>query len=243
MLAFAETQFSANEVGGTVTGFPCAGPVTQVYGIQSVTGSIHAGTDIGVPSGTKIRTPADGTVDGVYTWGTFGNWVVVYHGWDNELGCELYAVYAHLMQFNVIAGQSVFTGDLLGLSDNTGLSTGPHLHWGISRDKYISGDYRRCFDPYFFVQRAINGGDMPEYTVGLMLVANGDFRTMLSVYDGLSKAGFFANLDATDPINPIDPDHPEADDLNDSVVRVKRITWLAFNKELGPSAWKMVKGS
>jgi murein DD-endopeptidase MepM/ murein hydrolase activator NlpD len=54
-----------------------------------------------------------------------GNAIVIDHGWGVFSG--LY----HLQSFNVTVGQVVHQGDLVALSDNTGLSTGAHLHWDI----------------------------------------------------------------------------------------------------------------
>ena len=54
-----------------------------------------------------------------------GNAIVIDHGWG------VYSGLYHLSEFKVVAGQQVKQGDLVGLSGNTGLSTGAHLHWDI----------------------------------------------------------------------------------------------------------------
>ncbi len=57
-----------------------------------------------------------------------GNMVIIDHGGG------LYSGYAHLSSFNVSEGQMVEAGDIVGMSGNTGLSTGPHLHWEMAID-------------------------------------------------------------------------------------------------------------
>lgn len=88
----------------------------------------HNGVDFGVPTGTQVKSVLAGTVQatgntdafpGCVSW---GKWVLVKH--NNGLT----SLYAHLSSIMVSAGESVQTGGLLGLSGNTGYSTGPHLH-------------------------------------------------------------------------------------------------------------------
>jgi murein DD-endopeptidase MepM/ murein hydrolase activator NlpD len=55
-----------------------------------------------------------------------GNNVIIDHGWG------IYSEYAHLSQRYVVPGQFVLQGDVIGLSGNTGRSTGPHIHWEIA---------------------------------------------------------------------------------------------------------------
>jgi murein DD-endopeptidase MepM/ murein hydrolase activator NlpD len=87
--------------------------------------SYHEGTDFAIPSGTPVYAPADGVVVVAETLTVRGNAVVIDHGWGIFSG--LY----HLKSFSVTVGQLVHQGDLVALSDNTGLSTGAHLHWDI----------------------------------------------------------------------------------------------------------------
>jgi murein DD-endopeptidase MepM/ murein hydrolase activator NlpD len=54
--------------------------------------------------------------------------VIVDHGGGYE------TMYAHLSSINVVRGQQVNRGDLLGALGSTGLSTGPHLHFEIERN-------------------------------------------------------------------------------------------------------------
>jgi len=87
--------------------------------------SYHEGTDFAIPAGTPVYAPADGVVMIAEPLAVRGNAVVIDHGWGVYTG--LY----HLSEIKVAPGQQVKQGDLIGLSGNTGLSTGAHLHWDI----------------------------------------------------------------------------------------------------------------
>jgi murein DD-endopeptidase MepM/ murein hydrolase activator NlpD len=87
--------------------------------------SYHEGTDFAVPAGTPVYAPADGVVVIAEPLAVRGNAVVIDHGWG------VYSGLYHLSEIKVTPGQQVKQGDLIGLSGNTGLSTGAHLHWDI----------------------------------------------------------------------------------------------------------------
>ncbi|MBX3313458.1 MAG: M23 family metallopeptidase [Actinobacteria bacterium] len=84
---------------------------------------LHAGGDIGAPSGTPIHAPADGVVVFAGERGGYGNCVVIDHG--SSLG----TLYGHQSRINVQVGDVVQRGDIIGWVGSTGLSTGPHLHF------------------------------------------------------------------------------------------------------------------
>jgi murein DD-endopeptidase MepM/ murein hydrolase activator NlpD len=142
--------------GGRLTGLPLSGPLTALFGSTSIAehAAGHSGVDVGVPVGTLVRAPAAGQVTAaVAGGGVFGTYVEVRHagGW--------LSLYAHLSALQVQAGQRVATGDLLGLSGNTGLSTGPHLHWGLGygASPLVRGPHLR--DPLASLAAAPVAGD------------------------------------------------------------------------------------
>jgi murein DD-endopeptidase MepM/ murein hydrolase activator NlpD len=83
----------------------------------------HLGVDYAAPTGTPVRTVADGVVEFAGVQGGFGNVVMVKHGGSNL------TVYAHLSRINVRRGQSVSQGQNVGAVGQTGWATGPHLHF------------------------------------------------------------------------------------------------------------------
>lgn len=88
---------------------------------------IHKGVDISTyRSGDPVIATADGQVVTVdYDVGGFGNYVIIKHKHG------FYTRYAHLQAFRVQKGQKVEQGQVIGYIGNTGLSTGPHLHYEV----------------------------------------------------------------------------------------------------------------
>ena len=115
--------------------WPVEGTLTSGFGYRW--GRMHEGIDISVPEGTPIRAAADGTVilmQSEYESGGYGNYTCIDHGGG------LSTCYAHQSSFATSVGASVSQGDVIGLSGNTGHSTGPHLHFEVR-------DQRRPTDP------------------------------------------------------------------------------------------------
>src|SRR5699024_5349705 len=103
-------------------------PVLQKFGHYTgglmFNGGRHYGIDFGMPTGTKIRALTDGTITqaGAVSGGG-GNQITL-----KEPGGKYFQWYMHLSKILAKQGQKVKTGDVLGLSGNTGNSTTPHLH-------------------------------------------------------------------------------------------------------------------
>jgi murein DD-endopeptidase MepM/ murein hydrolase activator NlpD len=87
--------------------------------------AIHAGIDYAVIRGTEVHAPAAGRVVLASPRIVTGNSVILEHL------PGLYSIYYHLDSINVSQGDTVEAGAVIALSGNTGLSTGPHLHWEI----------------------------------------------------------------------------------------------------------------
>lgn len=109
--------------------WPVRGYLSAGFGnrVDPFTGlrDFHPGLDISAPLGTKVLSPADGTVIFVGVKGGYGNAVTVAHG----RGIATH--YGHLDAFNVKTGQSVRRGSVLGFVGSTGRSTAPHLHYEV----------------------------------------------------------------------------------------------------------------
>ena len=114
------------------------------YGSRThpVTGNkkFHLGLDLTADIGTPVYAPADGVVE--YKRPSrkkgYGNMLKIDHAFG------FMTLYAHLDKFNVNTGNFVKKGDLIGWSGNTGLSTGPHLHYEV---RFLS----RALDPRRFI--------------------------------------------------------------------------------------------
>lgn len=87
--------------------------------------SNHKGVDIPGPIGTPIYATADGTIGRAQWVNGYGKYVEIEHG--NEVETR----YGHMSALNVVAGQKVKQGDVIGYMGSTGRSTGSHLHYEV----------------------------------------------------------------------------------------------------------------
>ena len=101
----------------------------------------HTGIDIACPTGTSVYAVQDGTVTGG-SWGkSYGNQIII-----DQDAIEAdkripggWAIYAHLSKILVEPGDVVKKGDKIGLSGNSGNSTGPHLHYEVRNQARWTG--------------------------------------------------------------------------------------------------------
>ncbi len=109
--------------------WPVKGPITSYYGPRKHpiwgTQDFHEGIDISAETGTPVKAAAEGNVSYAGWMTGYGNVIIIYHGSD------VTTLYAHLKSFAVKAGSTVKQGETIGYVDNTGWSTGPHLHFGV----------------------------------------------------------------------------------------------------------------
>ncbi len=151
---------------------PVNGPITQLFGenpqIYKKWGFPgHNGIDYGIPNGTPINAAVAGTVALVgFENGGYGNYVKLSHADGNK---TYFTYYAHLASAAVAAGQKVKAGTVIGYSNNTGASTGPHLHFGLKIDGE-NPPYKGYVDPmpYFSTSGSTStsgeavGTDVPD---------------------------------------------------------------------------------
>lgn len=121
--------------GAFVWPCPSSTRVTSDYGARisptSGASSNHKGIDIGAAYGADIVAAAAGTVKTASYSSAAGNYVMIDHGGG------LYTVYMHASSLTVSAGQSVSAGQTIAKVGSTGISTGNHLHFGVS----LNGSY------------------------------------------------------------------------------------------------------
>ncbi len=113
---------------------PVQGKIVGEYGVKRIAGKeflwSHKGVDLKVPQGTPIQAANSGKVilaeEGFYL---HGKTVTIDHGQG------ITTIYLHLKSINVRKGDKVTKGQIIGRVGETGLATGPHLHWGL----YVHG--------------------------------------------------------------------------------------------------------
>ncbi len=102
------------------------GYVTSEFGWRW--GRRHEGIDIGMPTGTPVRASDGGVVTYTGYQSGYGYLVIINHGANMETR------YAHLSKILVGKGDRVYKDEQIALSGNTGVSTGPHLHFEIRKN-------------------------------------------------------------------------------------------------------------
>ncbi len=125
-------QVSPTRLWSGTFALPLAGELrtTSPYGQLRSYGSgppssYHAGHDFGADKGTPVMAPITGTVALAEPLQVRGKAIIIDHG------VGIFTAYWHLSQIDVVVGQTVGQGQVIGLVGNSGLSTGAHLHWEL----------------------------------------------------------------------------------------------------------------
>lgn len=105
----------------------------------------HKGSDIKAKVFTEVYATANGVVEyaGYHRSSGYGRLIII----DNAYGFKTY--FAHLGKINVKNGQVIQKGDLIGLTGNSGMSNGPHLHYEI---RFM----QQALDPLQFMKWTMN---------------------------------------------------------------------------------------
>jgi len=170
---------------------PCATDrVTQVFGANpqsylpyGLPG--HEGIDYGVSYGLPYYAVQEGEV--VWASDRTGSGSLSNYGWHVYLrhevkGVRFHTVYAHAKpNLPVSVGEKVLAGEIVGFSGNTGISSGPHIHFGLlwrsdTGNGYPMWRFGQCVDPWPFLE----GKDAPPspfpVTIDLLEYIKGDGR-------------------------------------------------------------------
>lgn len=123
----------SNLIKNIPVGFPHNGPISSFYGYRrnpfgGYSSEFHPGIDFKGDYNEPIYATADGIVNRCDYYGGYGNAVVLSHIFGYQ------TLYGHMISVNVLQGQEVKAGDLIGFMGSTGRSTGPHVHYEIRKD-------------------------------------------------------------------------------------------------------------
>ncbi|MGB8454251.1 MAG: peptidoglycan DD-metalloendopeptidase family protein [Anaerocolumna sp.] len=123
------------KVDGFIWPCPSSTRITSTFGSREQptegASTFHKGIDIGASTGSNIVAAAGGSVVTAAYSVSAGNYIMIYHG-DG-----IYTVYMHCSKLLVSVGDEVSQGQVIGLVGSTGVSTGSHLHFGLS----VNGTY------------------------------------------------------------------------------------------------------
>jgi murein DD-endopeptidase MepM/ murein hydrolase activator NlpD len=114
-------------------GYPYSGPRSSDYGYRrnpfgGLSGEFHPGVDLKGQLGEPVYATGDGIINRCDWYNGYGNAIVI----DHKSGYQ--SLFGHLSKVNVVQGQQVKAGDLIGFIGSTGRSTGTHLHYEIRQN-------------------------------------------------------------------------------------------------------------
>lgn len=126
----------AGDMASCIPAIPPINPDPSIYRLSSGFGyrkdpisgrtARHMGVDFAMKPGNPVYATGDGVIESVkFEFFGYGNHVVVDHGFGYKTR------YAHLKSIGVVEGMKVKRGECLGLSGNSGKSSGPHLHYEV----------------------------------------------------------------------------------------------------------------
>jgi murein DD-endopeptidase MepM/ murein hydrolase activator NlpD len=122
--------------------WPIMGPINSGFGeredpiLGNGEGEFHKGVDIGSPDGTPVHAPASGRVIMAGMGSGYGREIEIDHG------NGIVTVYGHLQGYNVVAGQTVVKGEVIGFVGHSGRTTGAHLHYEVQIHKTAVNPHR-----------------------------------------------------------------------------------------------------
>jgi murein DD-endopeptidase MepM/ murein hydrolase activator NlpD len=134
-------------LGATPSIYPTRGYVSSVFSNARWHPSLHVprphtGIDIVAPTGTPVVASAHGRVSTVGHQGEYGLMIEIDHGYGTTTR------YAHLSRARVRVGQSVQRGDTIGNVGQSGLATGPHLHYEVLINGQAANPRRFILESY-----------------------------------------------------------------------------------------------
>jgi murein DD-endopeptidase MepM/ murein hydrolase activator NlpD len=129
---FASLNDTPESAGNNVPDmWPILGPINSGFGeredpvLGNGEGEFHKGVDIGSPDGTPVHAPAGGRVIKAGPGSGYGREIAIDHG------NGIVTIYGHLSGYNVVEGQNVVKGEVIGYVGHSGRVTGPHLHYEV----------------------------------------------------------------------------------------------------------------
>lgn len=140
----AYATFSAQQPSNLIFDPPVPGRLSSPFGLQRFFNgeprNPHSGLDFAAPKGTPVKSPADGRVLLIADYYFNGLTIFIDHGQG------VISMFCHLSEINLLPGDTVTRGEIVGAVGSTGRSTGPHLHWNVSLNN-------TRVDPALFLRR------------------------------------------------------------------------------------------
>jgi murein DD-endopeptidase MepM/ murein hydrolase activator NlpD len=127
-----------------------------IYQGKKIDQQVHLGYDLAVTQHIGVEASNDGRVVYAAPLGIYGNCIVIDHGYG------LQTIYGHLSQINVHEGDMVKQGQVMGLSGQTGMAGGDHIHFAMQLDG-IQIDPKEWWDPHWIKDHIAKRVDLPGF--------------------------------------------------------------------------------
>ena len=171
--SFDEVALLSKRAGDMASCIPAIPPVVpdkKIYRLSSSYGfrkdpfsgrsKRHTGVDFALKPGNPIYATGDGVVESVkFEFFGYGNSVVIDHGFGYKTR------YAHLKSIGVSEGMKIKRGECIGVSGNSGRSSGPHLHYEVLyKDRHVNpaNYYDLTITPEEYSTMVQNTADLSE---------------------------------------------------------------------------------
>jgi murein DD-endopeptidase MepM/ murein hydrolase activator NlpD len=128
-----------------------------IYQGKKIDQQVHLGYDLAVTERIGVEASNDGRVVYAAPLGIYGNCIVVDHGYG------LQTIYGHLSQINVHEGDMVKRGQAMGLSGQTGMAGGDHIHFAMQLDG-VQIDPKEWWDRHWIKDHIARRVELPGFT-------------------------------------------------------------------------------
>ena len=129
-----------------------------IYHGQKIDQQVHLGYDLAVTQHVAVEASNDGTVIYAAPLGIYGNCIVVDHGYG------LQTIYGHLSRIDVHEGDTVKQGQVMGLSGQTGMAAGDHIHFAMQLDG-VQIDPKEWWDAHWIKDNVARRVDLPGFNM------------------------------------------------------------------------------
>jgi hypothetical protein len=127
-----------------------------IYQGKKIDEQVHLGYDLAVTQHVGVQASNDGQVVYAAPLGIYGNCIVVDHGYG------LQTIYGHLSQISVHEGDAVKRGQAMGLSGQTGMAGGDHIHFSMQLDG-VQIDPKEFWDPHWIGDHIAKRVSLPGF--------------------------------------------------------------------------------
>jgi murein DD-endopeptidase MepM/ murein hydrolase activator NlpD len=130
---------------------------SYMYKGNKIDQQVHLGYDLAVTQHVGVEASNDGRIVYAAPLGIYGNCVVVDHGYG------LQTIYGHMSQINVHEGDVVKRGQIMGLSGQTGMAGGDHIHFAMQLDG-VQIDPKEWWDAHWIKDHIAKRVELPGFS-------------------------------------------------------------------------------